>query len=229
MKTKKKTGQAVQKAMEDPKALRVEQQPTETSADAMAHASLRPTVQAALTLMDYNKAFGEMSINTLVADLGKQCELASGGDLRRTEALLVAQAHSLDAIFHKLARKATHSEYLNQLDVHLRLALKAQSQCRATLETLAEIKNPMSGAYVRQANIAAGHQQVNNGATPPATTRARETENLQSKLLETQDGERLDPSTQSTTGGLNSSLETVAAINRPKVSGISTHWTESAE
>jgi hypothetical protein len=36
------------------------------------------------------------------------------------------------------------------------LALKAQSQCRATLETLAAIKNPQPVAFVRQANIAHG-------------------------------------------------------------------------
>jgi hypothetical protein len=44
----------------------------------------------------------------------------------------------------------------------MRLALKAQSQSRATVETLAAIKNPPV-VYARQANFAAGHQQVNNG------------------------------------------------------------------
>jgi len=220
MATKKKAEQAAQNATEDPKALRVTQQPTESSADAMAHASLRPTVQAALTLMDYNKAFGEMSVNVLVADLGKQCELASNGDLGRTEAVLVAQAHTLDAIFHKLARKATHSEYLNQLEVHLRLALKAQSQCRATLETLAAIKNPQPVAFVRQANIAHGPQQVNNCAAQPCEpTRAVEFENLQNKLLETQNGEGVDTGAQGATGDLDSALETVAAIHRPEDTG----------
>jgi len=34
------------------------------------------------------------------------------------------------------AMVSPHSEYLNQLEVHLRLALNDQSQCRATLETL---------------------------------------------------------------------------------------------
>ena len=125
-----------------PNALNVVRHQKETPAEAVAHTALRPTVQAALTLMGYNKVFGEMSVKTLVTDLGKQCELANSGDLRRAEAILTAQAHTLDAIFHKLARKATRSEYLNQLEVHLRLALKAQSQCRATLETLAEIKKP---------------------------------------------------------------------------------------
>jgi hypothetical protein len=43
----------------------------------------------------------------------------------------------------------------------MRMALKAQAQCRATLETLATIKNP-SVVFARQANIAQGPQQANN-------------------------------------------------------------------
>jgi hypothetical protein len=126
-------------------------------------------------------------------------------------------ASGIDAIFHKLARKATHSEYLNQLEVHLRLALKAQSQCRATLETLAAIKNPQPVAFVRQANIAHGPQQVNNCAAQPCEpTRAGEFENLQNKLLETQNGEGVDTGAQGATGDLDSALETVAAIHRPE-------------
>jgi hypothetical protein len=42
----------------------------------------------------------------------------------------------------------------------MRMALKAQSQCRQTLETLATIKNPPV-VFARQANIAQGPQQVN--------------------------------------------------------------------
>jgi hypothetical protein len=140
------------------KALRVEQQPTETRANTLARTSLRPRVQAALTLLDYSKSFGEMSINTLVDNLGKQCELASGGNLKRAEALLTAQAHTLDAIFNNLARRAALNagEYMNACEIYLRLALKAQTECRATLETLAVIKNPQPLAFVRQANIAHG-------------------------------------------------------------------------
>src|SRR5262245_3326901 len=82
----------------DPKALFLPIRDAETRADALAHASLRPTVQAAVTLMEFNKCFGEMSINTLVADLAKQCDLASKGGLRRAEVLLTAQAHTLDAL-----------------------------------------------------------------------------------------------------------------------------------
>jgi hypothetical protein len=40
------------------------------------------------------------------------------------------------------------------------LALKAQSQCRATLETLTTIKSPPV-LFAKQENIAAGPEQVN--------------------------------------------------------------------
>jgi hypothetical protein len=78
----------------------------------------------------------------------------------------------------------------------LRLALKAQSQCRATLETLAVIKNPPQLSFVRQANI--GHAvRVNNGPPIAALPGAGENENHPSKLLEAPHVERLDSRTAS--------------------------------
>lgn len=202
---------------EDPKALTVARQPTESPAEALARTSLQPTIQAALTLMEYNKNFGELSINTLVDDLRKQCELASGGDLRRSEAILTAQAHTLDAIFHTLARRAQRVEYLNQLETNMRLALKAQSQCRATIETLAEIKNPKPVAFVQQANIANGPQQVNNGPRPlEKAPRARESENQPNKLLEEQRNEWMDGETARTAANGNTSVDALGAIHGAK-------------
>jgi hypothetical protein len=180
--------------------------------NALTRTILRPTVQAALTLADYNELLGEMAINALVTELSKQCELATNGDLGRAEAMLVAQAHTLDAIFHKLARKSTHCEYLNQFELNLRLALKAQSQCRATLETLAAIKNPQPVAFVRQANIANGPQQVNNGAWEPTTT--PEAEDQERKRIEVENGKRLELKAAVTASGTDSRLETVGAIHR---------------
>jgi hypothetical protein len=134
--------------------------------------------------------------------------------------LLTAQAHTLDGIFNYLARKAVHADYLNQYETYLRLGLKAQSQCRATLETLAAIKNPKPVAFVQQANIAHGPQQVNNEAAQPAeASRARETEKQPNRLLEKQNDERLDTGTQGATGFPDSALETVGAIHRPKDAG----------
>ena len=204
---------------EDPKALHILQQPTETPADALAHASLSPTVQAAMTLVMCNKELGDIAINTLVDDLQKQCDLASKGELGRAEALLTAQAHTLDAIFNNLARRAAlnFGEYVNAAEMYLRLALKAQGQCRATLETLAMSKNPQPVAFVRQANIAHGPQQVNNGlAQPREASRAGKTENQQNKLLEVPSGERLDTRAEGVAGGADSQMETLEAVHRSK-------------
>ena len=70
----------------------------------------------------------------------------------------------------------------------MRLALKAQAQCRATIETLAALKNPPI-VIARQANISNGPQQVNNG---PAVPRADDSSNQPNELLETDHGKRLD-------------------------------------
>jgi hypothetical protein len=60
---------------------------------------------------------------------------------------------TLNAMFTQLANQSTQSQCVDQLDRYMRLALKAQGQCRATLETLAAIKNPPT-LFARQANIA---------------------------------------------------------------------------
>jgi hypothetical protein len=44
----------------------------------------------------------------------------------------------------------------------MQLALKAQNQSRATLQALVQLKQPSQITFVKQANIAQGHQQVNN-------------------------------------------------------------------
>jgi hypothetical protein len=103
-------------------------------------------------------------------------------------------------------------EYLNSADTYMRLALRAQSQCRTTLEALAEIKNPRAVAFVKQANIAHGHQQVNNvGGESPAHGNHSSQSN---ELLEAQHGNYLDSCTAGAAIGANSELATVGRINR---------------
>jgi hypothetical protein len=105
---------------------------------------------------------------------------------------------------------------------YMRLALKAQSQCRATIETRAEIKNPRPIAFAQQANIANGPQQVNNGGQVPAEPScAEKSENQQSILLEKSDGERLDFGAKGAIVGANTPLETVGVTLRQ---GQSASW-----
>ena len=87
-------------------------------------------------------------------------KLQSNAPLELTENILISQAQSLNAMFCDLAVKANNQKYLDSMDKYLKLALKAQSQCRATLETLANIKNPPI-VFAKHANIA-HHQQINN-------------------------------------------------------------------
>jgi len=134
-------------------------------------------------------------VNALAAELGKQVEAVNGVDLRRAEAMLIAQAHTLDNIFANLARRATGQHYLPQWEAYVRMAMRAQNQCRVTLETLANIKHP-TVVFARQANINnGGQQQVNNGSASPMggqSSHAPETAIEPSKLLETPNGERMD-------------------------------------
>jgi len=113
-------------------------------------------------------------------------------------------------VFANLAYQATQAKDPDFFDRYLRLAFKAQSQCRATCETLALLKNPP--VFSRQANID-GQQVVNNGTiTPP--TRTREIQDAPKELL-VGDGERLDGREACQTVEGDSRLAAVGAINRP--------------
>ena len=91
----------------------------------------------------------------------------------------------------------------------MRLALKAQSNCRATAESLAAIQNPPT-VFARQANIANGPQQINNGSPP---SRVRRSTLEPNELLEAH-GKRLEPGTQSTPSNRDQELATVGTIDR---------------
>ena len=74
--------------------------------------------------------------------------------------MLTSQANALDSIFNRLAVQAHASigKHPKVVDTYLRLALKAQSQCRATVEALAVLKSPRQ--YINQTNVA-GAMQIN--------------------------------------------------------------------
>lgn len=199
----------------DPNTLVAEAKPNEEQAVSLARITLRPSIKGAVTIKEYSKKYGDLDLMGLVGELSDQAKATNDGNLKRAEGMLMVQAHTLDAIFNNLAQRAINAEYMDNLDRYLRLALKAQSQCRATLETLAALKNPASVAFVRQANIANGPQQVNNGVAANAS-RAGISENQPNKVLEHQHGERLDFGTTGATGGADSPMETVGELNRPQ-------------
>lgn len=188
---------------------------------------LSPTIQSAVSIKAWGKFAGEVDLGELLADLSARVAVVQGGDMRPVEAMLFGQAMTLETIFTNLARRAAQNagEYLSATDTYMRLALKAQAQCRATLEALAEIKNPRPVAFVKQANISNGPQQVNNGVSNPvskknepvragAHTHAEETAGQQNKLLEQQHGNYLDAGEKSTAGRTDPHLEAMAEGHR---------------
>ena len=150
-----------------------------------AKAILSPGLSSAIVAGQWSKNYGgtEFHLIGAVKALEAAAQLVNNGDLSEVEARLLAQATALDALFSEMSRRAANNiaEYPDAFDRYMKLALKAQNQCRMTLETLGNIKNP-TVVYTKQANFAAGHQQVNNGLTPLA--HATENENPPSKLLE---------------------------------------------
>lgn len=107
--------------------------------------------------------FDTLDLASSVRSLASTIKDVQAGNLGHAEAVLTSQAVALDAIFGEMARRAALNmgEYPDAFERYMRLALKAQTQCRATLETLATIKHPPV-VIARQANIAHGPQQVNN-------------------------------------------------------------------
>ncbi len=204
----------------DPNQITATGKPDEDQSVAIARTVLRPTLQAAVTLKEYGKSWGDLDLSALIDSLTEQIRASSDGDLKRAEAMLTGQAHTLDAIFNNLARRAINAEYMDNLDRYLKLALRARSQCRATWEALVAIKNPPMMGYVRQANIAHGQQQVNNApAAHDGAPRAGENPNLQNRLLEEKDGERLNPGTACTPGRADLAMATGGEIDRAEDRG----------
>jgi hypothetical protein len=176
----------------------------DTELMAITRGYVMPELQAAVTIQKWEASTG---MEPLLRELIAQTSDVDEGSMKRPEAMLVAQAHTLDQLFNHLARRAHGQEYMPNFEAMLRLALKAQSQCRATIETLAAIKNPPV-IFAKQANISGGHQQINNGTH---ASRAGENKNQQNELLAQQDGStNLDTGT---TGATSSEDKAMAALD----------------
>lgn len=188
-------------------------------AKAVARLTLQASANAAAVMDRYTtNIFGEVDLGALVDVLVTDIKQVQGGDMGKVEAMLMGQAEALQSMFVSFARRAQVQTHQPNLESFFRMALKAQSQCRMTLETLATIKNPPI-VYAKQANIANGPQQVNNGIPSNVPhAHAREEKPIQSNELLTdgvEHGPTLDTRGTAAAGEANQKLATVGAIDRP--------------
>jgi len=117
-----------------------------------------PVLQNAVGVYSWGAFAGDPDLKAVADEMRSQAQTVVDGNMAQAEVMLYGQAMTLQTIFTNLARRAAVNDGLKQFQVNMTLALKAQAQCRATIEALALVKNPMP--YIRQANITNGPQQV---------------------------------------------------------------------
>jgi len=191
-------------------------------ARARARTLLRPAVRAGMSISAFTPPEAGAELADLIGELVAQEAALMGGSHDRPEAMLLAQAHTLDAIFSDLTLKAAQNltVSLGSFETLLRLALKAQAQSRATLETLSAIRNPPT-VFARQANFATGPQQVNNyasGTEPVSGTASPRAEVLEIKpneLMESHHAKRLVAGAAQTSSPGDRSVAALGAVHRP--------------
>lgn len=188
---------------------------------ALTHAKLLISPEMAsfrlITTREREELMAQLDTPSLLDALRKQTQAVQQGDMKVAEAMLISQATALQSLFVKLTETGLKTGMLRQQETALRLALKAQSQCRATLETLANIKNPPV-VYAKQANVTTGPQQINNGvqsAISGDNTGAPQEKIRKNKLKELGHGQEqwLDAGTPRTTGRKDQAAKAMAPLH----------------
>jgi hypothetical protein len=202
----------------DPKILQLVQNPEETMAQTVGRIASDPAVNAGSVMQSFGNHLGEdVSLMSMIDAIQGTTQRVKGGDLSDLEAMLVSQATALQMIFTNYARRAQSQQHQRNLEAFLGLALKAQAQSRATITALVDLKYPRQVAFVRQANISNGPQQVNNGSFETSTragAHATEMQIPQIKELEVSDGQWMDSRAKGSAGGIDPHLEAVEKSER---------------
>lgn len=204
---------AVSKA--EPNVLRSTLKPSETKEAREAEFLIEGLAMNAMVGLVFSTKLGTLDLTECFAQLLTSAKDTATGSTKSQEAILAGQVISTNAMYTDLAIMARNNldKGLDVFERLMRLALKAQSNCRATAETLGLMQNPRT-VFAQQANIANGPQQVNNGLQPPdPVARAGERNSQPNKLLEAH-GERLDSGTTRTTGNRDKELAAVGTIHR---------------
>jgi Tfp pilus assembly protein PilE len=148
----------------NPNLIELNHQDGKSDSEVMAETIHKPELLNALVLNAYSKNIQGEHFNLMkaIGVLEKTNNQIQDSDLSRAEQMLMSQAASLEQIFTNLAIRASMQTDLAWFKTLTTLALKAQNQSRCTLQALAGIKNPSTTTFIKQANLANGHQQINN-------------------------------------------------------------------
>ncbi len=138
----------------------------ESNEAALAEAVIGPNLRHGVVATSYAAKMlntGDETVDLVAATnvIRAKAGQAVSGDLAFASAMLAAQAMALDSMFTELARRAAMNmgEYPQAVERYGRLALKAQSNCRATLEALAKLHQPREQT-VRHVHVNDGGQAI---------------------------------------------------------------------
>jgi hypothetical protein len=180
----------------------------QTKEEAIAEFNSKSEFLSTAVKESFDIGLGEdFSFQSTMQVLEKTIAQIQSGDLSKIEEMYISQAVALEAMFADLARRAKAQEKLLQYETHMRFALKAQNQCRATLQALVQLKQPSQTTFVKQANISQGHQQVNNLAEKNITP--------QNELLKDSYA-KLDTRGTTTPKRVDTTLEALEKVHRGK-------------
>ena len=178
------------------------------------------SVGNAILIKSFRSGGQVLDLDACVRNLRVSAKKVSDGDNSGLEGMLSAQAIALNTIFTSLATRAILSDLMPHMETFMGLALKAQNQCRSTLDTLAQIKNPRQTVITKQANISTGPQQVNNTLnqiSEPESKISENSETSQNKLLPyAEETPYMDTGTASEASGENPGMAAVDTLNRAK-------------
>lgn len=153
-----------------------------------------------------------VDIPALCDEIRARATEVAGGDTSRLEAMLFGQSEALQFLWVWLLEKAMVQEQSVHHDALMRLALRAQAQSRASIETLMLAKNPQT-IIARQANVTSGPQQINNNLD---LSRARESLIPPTQLSRGANAVHPDSRASSDAGRDDSQLEAVAEVHGAK-------------
>jgi len=222
--TSKKKPQAPMRPEIDaqPRRLEVVLRPNETESQAMGRLACDPGTSAGTVMQAFqgHHLGDDVSLMSMIGSINAATDRVKAGDLSDLEGMLVAQATALQTMFVSLARRAQGQQYQRNLEAYMGLALKAQAQSRATITALVDLKYPRTTVIAKQANVANGPQQVNNGSfetnTHACDARGAEKQSSKIKELEVSNGQWLDAGTSRASGGTDSLMAAVGEGDRSK-------------
>ena len=144
---------------------KVKPEPGEVEGTSVARTTLDPVVRHAnLATWIAGNAFSDTPKTTILASteaLQSIVAEAQAGDMNMASRLLASQAITLDTLFTELTRRAVSNlgQYPDAVERYLRLALRAQSNCRTTVEALTKLHQPREQT-VRHVHVNEGGQAV---------------------------------------------------------------------